>query len=99
MGRNDQIKKDYVTYGLIETGEVTVGSIRKIDLSEETYHMIGNGHKPENKIHSFFSPHVDMSWMPCRGGLLSIRLAILEPGNWSVKGVAKVLKTWHSQKH
>lgn len=33
-GRNDQIKKDYVTYGLIETGEVTVGSIRKIDLSE-----------------------------------------------------------------
>lgn len=35
--------------------------------------MIGNGHKPENKIHSFFSPHVDMSWMPCRGGLLSIK--------------------------
>lgn len=33
-GRNDQINLYYVTYGLIETGEVTVGSIRKIDLSE-----------------------------------------------------------------
>ena len=25
----------------------------------ETDHMIGNGHRPENQIHSFFSPHLD----------------------------------------
>ena len=33
-GRNDQINLCYVTYSLIEIGEVTVGSIREIDLSE-----------------------------------------------------------------
>lgn len=30
----------------------------------ETDHMIGNGHRPENKIHSFFSPHLDMRERP-----------------------------------
>jgi len=32
----------------------------------ETDHMIGNGHRPENKIHSFFSPHLDMRERPQR---------------------------------